>query len=265
MNYIIIENEPIALQNIIEICNTLRPNWCLVGTFEGISDTVSFLKDDHPKIDLALFDIELVDGNCFDIFKQIDIYFPIIFTTAYEEYLLKAFRVNSLDYILKPISLNALKAAFDKYDKLYNKQDAAVDPTIYHKLLETLQLSGTKNYCSRILTSTGDHYGYVDINDVAYFISEDKYTFVVTFSGKRLFTTYISLNEIENDLDEKRFFRLSRSIIANIEVISSVSKYFGGRLLVTIKTSSDSLHIMVSSARRKLFLQWLGSGTVQNS
>jgi DNA-binding LytR/AlgR family response regulator len=168
---------------------------------------------------------------------------------------------NSLDYILKPISLNALKAAFDKYDK----QDAAVDPAIYHKLLETLQLSGTKNYCSRILTSTGDHYGYVDINDVAYFISEDKYTFVVTFSGKRLFTTYISLNEIENDLDEKRFFRLSRSIIANIEVISSVSKYFGGRLLVTIKTSSDSLHIMVSSARRKLFLQWLGSGTVQNS
>lgn len=262
MNYIIIENEPIARENMVEMCRAIRPDWTLLAMFEGISDTVEFLRDHIDNVDLAILDIELVDGNCFEIFRQIDINFPVIFTTAYEGYLLKAFKVNSVDYILKPISLPALRTAFDKYDKFHNKSRDAFDSRIYQQLLDTLQQRTSETYCDRILTSSGDKYGYVDINDVAYFVSEDKYTFVVTSDGKKLFTTYLSLNDIENDVDGKRFFRLSRSIIANIAAIASVTKYFGGRLMVTLKTQNQSERIMVSSARRKQFLQWLGSGGV---
>lgn len=260
MNYIIIENEPIARETMIEMCRDIRPGWNLIATLEGISDTLEFLSDNIDRVDLALFDIELVDGNCFEIFRQTEVNFPVIFTTAYEEYILRAFKVNSLDYILKPITMSALRTAFDKYDRLYGETAEKFDSTIYKQLLESINGQRPKQLCTRILTNSGDKYGYVNINDVAYFISEDKYSFAVTFDGRKLFTTYLSLTDIENDIDETHFFRLSRSIITNIDAIESVSKYFGGRLMVTLKTAEQSERIMVSSARRKQFLKWLGSG-----
>lgn len=262
MNYIIVENERIARENMVEMCRIIRPEWNLVATLEGVADTMDFLTENQDNVDLAIFDIELVDGNCFEIFRKIDIDFPVIFTTAYEEYLLKAFKVNSIDYILKPITLSSLKAAFDKYDKLYGKPKERIDSGIYQQLLATLQQHTNTAFCSRILTNGGDNYGYVNIDDVALFVSEDKYVFVITFDGKKLFTTYLSLNDIENDVDPKRFFRLSRSTVANIEAIVSVSKYFGGRLAVIVKPQTLSERIIVSSARRRQFLQWLGGGTV---
>lgn len=262
MNYIIIENERIARENMVEMCRIIRPEWNLVATLEGIADTMNFLTHNQDNVDLAIFDIELVDGNCFEIFRKIDIDFPVIFTTAYEDYLLKAFKVNSIDYILKPITLSSLKAAFDKYDKLYGTPKERIDSNIYKQLLASIQQHNNNTFCSRILTNGGDNYGYVNIDEVAFFVSEDKYVFVITFAGKKLFTTYLSLNEIEKDVDGKRFFRLSRSIVANIDAIESVSKYFGGRLAVIVKTQNNTERIIVSSARRKEFLQWLGGGTV---
>lgn len=263
MNFIIIENEPIARENMVEMCRQIRPEWNLLATFEGISDTVEFLNDNKDDVDLAIFDIELVDGNCFEIFRQIEVDFPVIFTTAYEDYLLKAFRVNSVDYILKPVSLSALQTAFDKYDKLYGgDHHDKVDSNIYRQLLDSVRQMNPRQYCTRILTSSGDKYGFVNISDVAYFLSEDKYTYAVTFEGKKHFTTYPSLTEIEEEVDGSRFFRVSRSIIVNINAIAGVSKYFGGRLIVTVSTSNGTERISVSSSRRKQFLQWLGSGQV---
>lgn len=260
MNYIIIENEPIARESMVEMCREARPDWTLLATFEGVSDTADYLRDHIAEVDLAISDIELVDGNCFEIFRRIEVDFPVIFTTAYENYLLKAFKVNSLDYLLKPISPAALKTAFDKYDKLYASTHERTDHEIYRRLLNTLQKQqAAPQFPTRILTSSGDKYGYVDIGSVAYFLSEDKYTFVVTFDGRKMFTTYRSLNDLETVLDPTRFFRLNRSIIIGIDAVASVSKHLGGRLMVTL-TSGGNERVAVSPNRRKDFLRWLGSG-----
>ena len=244
MNYIIIENEAFALENLKHTVARLRPDYHLMFTAESIEDSVEYLLG-KPDIDLIFMDIELVDGNCFEIFRQVKVETPVIFTTAYDDFAIQAFQVDSIDYLLKPIGDEALGAALDKLERLTSKQTAAPD---YTSLLRQMLQPANRQ---RILLSSV-------IDDVAYFLSEDKYVYAYLRSGQRRMTEFRNLAEVEEILDSSHFFLVARNIIASIESIGKVSKYFNGRLKVEVQAGTDRQEAVVSAARRQPFLDWLG-------
>lgn len=255
MKYAIVENEYLSLQNLKDIVSQLRPNWTLCFTSESVEDTVEWL-DCNPDVDMVFMDIELVDGNCFDIFRQTHTDIPVIFTTAYDEYAINAFKVNSVDYLLKPVSEEAVSGALDKFEKYLGHASAKVDYAVLEKVL-----SG-KSYRKRILTSRGDSYGYLEISDVAYFLSEDKYIFAYTESGSGSMTGYANLNQVEKELDPNEWFHITRSMIVRIGNIVSVKRYFSGRLKVRIKVAGKTMDVVVSAPKRAKFLEWYGGGSM---
>lgn len=249
MKYIIIENEAYALENLKLAVQQLRPSWQLVFTAESVEESVIFLQA-KPDIDLIFQDIELVDGTCFDIFKQVKVETPVIFTTAYDHFAIQAFKVNSIDYLLKPISETALSDAIIKFERLSSR--TAID---FQALLSHMQRQATRQ---RILIASGDSFGFVMLNDIAYFLSEDKYVYAVMRNGQERMTDFKNLAEVEAIIDSSRFIQVSRSIIASIESIGKVSKYFNGRLKVQVNAGSTRHEAVVSAARRQAFLDWLG-------
>lgn len=214
---------------------------------ESVEDAVELLRT-GPDIDLIFMDVELVDGNCFDILKQVRIDVPVIFTTAYSDFAIKAFQLNSMDYLLKPLTQDAVEKAIEKFERLRNRMPEAGASTVPSHPV----------YKSRILISEGDNYFYIPCEDIAMAQSEDRYVFIHTFSGKKHITEYANLNILEESLSSNEFFRISRGAIVNIRSIASVRKYFKGRLKVSVKTGDGAFDMVVSAARRDAFLNWLG-------
>lgn len=248
--YIIIENEWFALENLKKTIQTIRPEWQCVFTAESVAATVKYFRESPDAADLAFMDIDLMDGNCFEIFTQVKVEIPIVFTTAYSDYAIKAFEVNSLDYILKPTRNNAVQQAIEKFEKR-NSLTPKID---YEEITRTLARQRAK----RVLVNHGCEYFFINVSEIAYFQSEDKYVFVVTFSGKKHLVDYSNLRTVEEKMDPDLFFRVNRGVIVNINAISRISKFFKGRLKVSITAGELSLSETVSSERREDFLNWLG-------
>ena len=250
VRYAVVENEPLAVMELESLLKTLRPEWERMFVSETVEDSVRLFKSGVCP-DLIFMDIELDDGDSFDIFRQVDVDSPIIFITAYDSFCLQAFKVNSVDYLLKPLDVNDLGVAITKFEKCgINKINE-----------ETLhQVSAGRRPASRILIASGDRYGFIASGQVAWFVSEDKYVFVVTHDGKKYMTTYATLGDVERDMDPVRFHRLSRKFICTPEAIESVSKYFKGRLKCHLRASGITEQTLVSSDKREEFLSWLGAG-----
>ena len=247
IKYLIIENEYFAARNLIRIISGLRPDYKPAFCLESVEDAVDLLRSD-PDIDLIFMDVELVDGNCFDIVSQVEIKVPVIFTTAYSDFAIKAFRLNSVDYLLKPLSEEAVEKAILKFERFHTGDTATLPqppPSV-------------PSPKSRLLFSEGDNYSYISTEELAMVQSEDKYVFLHMFSGKKHITDYANLNAVEEDLDKNQFFRISRNLIVNIKLITAVRKHFKGRLKVTINYNGKYSDIVISSARKDTFLQWLG-------
>lgn len=255
IKYIIIENEYFAFESLKNIISQVNPECQLIFSAESVEDAVVYFKSGSDA-DLIFMDVELVDGNCFDIFNKVEIDIPIIFTTAYNEFAIQAFKVNSVDYILKPVSEKSIAEALKKFEK-FKPQSPVIN---YKKLADIISAKSRKK---RILLSKGDIYSYVDMDDVAYFISEDKYVFIYTLLGERFFTDYTNLNQVEEHIDSENFFRVSRNIVVNLKVVSGVRKHFNGRLNLTITVAGKSFDLVVSSAKRNQFLNWLGGSDNQ--
>lgn len=253
LTYIIVEDEYFARENLKSIISEVRPRWKLAFTSESVDETVSYFNE-GGKCDLAFMDVELVDGNCFEIFSKSNVEVPIIFTTAYDEYAIKAFKVNSVDYLLKPVSVPATRNAiekFERWEELHPRQ------TVDYKSIAA-SLAALNGGRRRLLISQGNGYSVIDVEDVAYFVSEEKYVFAVDLSGHRNITEYTNLNQLESDIDARQFFRAARNVIVGIRAIQRVHKYFNGRLKVTVRDGSSSLSVIVSAARRDDFLRWFG-------
>lgn len=247
-DYMIIEDEFFAFERLRGMISEVRPAWSLTCHAESVDESVAYLSAHKP--DLVFMDIELADQNCFEIFSRIDVPVPVIFITAYNEYAIRAFKVNSIDYLLKPLERGELVAAIEKFD--LRMAPALPD---YGALQELIQGSSAKE---RIVVSRGDSFICVETADVAFFFSEDKYTSLCTFAGQ----TYIiddSLNRLETGLSRRQFFRASRSHIINIKAIREVRKHFNGRLklILNVETPSGG-EVLISAARRDEFLLWLG-------
>lgn len=247
IKYLIVEDERFAYDEMKRMITQLRPNYELAGRTKTVKETVLFLRKNT--VQLILLDINLADGSCFNIFKQISISTPVIFTTAYDEHAIQAFKVNSIDYLLKPVEEADLLMALNKYEQLYIPQKHEFD---YAKLEEVLMKNHKKN---RFMVQIGDTYYHINTSDIAFFYSEDKVVFLHTFSNKRYIIDY-TLTQIEEQLDEKMFFRVFRNCIANINSVKKITKYFNGRLKLILHP--DCPHdIVVSRERVSDFLKWI--------
>ena len=253
MNIFIIEDEPLAVQKITKLLIDVEPNTIIAGTADGIESSVEWLQS-NPVPDLILVDIELCDGQSFEIFNLIDVQSPVIFTTSYDEYAIQAFRVNSVDYLLKPIKRNDLSRALQKYERFNYQQSTPIDIS---KLVKELKKQNTpREFRSRFLVKQGQKLIPIDVDEIAYFFSEDSVSFFVNFQQVKYIFDY-SLEEIEQMLDPNLFFRISRQFIVGIKSIVQIHNYFNGKLKLELKPIIER-EITVSRERVSDFKVWMG-------
>ena len=248
MKALIVEDEPMALRNLKRILEENFPDIEVTGSTSSVHDTVEWLSQNICEI--IFMDVELQDGTCFDIFRKTDVRAKVVMTTAYDSYALKAFEVNSIDYILKPVELPALQRAVDRCRQAAGNTDVT-------RLLAALS-QGTmpaKQYKERFLVRLNDRIVPVDVSAAACFYSENKATYLMVKEGKR-YVLNPSLDEVEAELDPGRFFRISRSCIIAKECVQSVVKLSGGRLKVMCSPGAPA-DAEVSRARVDDFLAWL--------
>lgn len=256
MTYAIVEDEFLCQNHLGKILAALRPSWQLLFMTETVASTVEQLNSVGVP-DIMFLDIELSDGKSFEIFNRYPLNIPVVFTTAFDSYCLQAFKVNSIDYILKPVTTDAVLGAILKFENSTLTQESRISRNFLLKNLVQPTLSST-----RILTSVKDSYGFVNSQDIAWIECEDKCVFLITKDGVRHLTTFTTLNEVEEILPQERFFRVTRSVVVAIDSITGVSKSFNYRLTVALKAGSHTCRLNVSAARRKDFLLWFGLGKV---
>lgn len=249
LNVLIVEDEPMAMANLSRMLNTHFQGIRIVGSTGSIKDTVAWLQEHPDTAEVIFMDVELSDGNCFEIFRQVDIKAKVIMTTAYDSYAVKAFEVNSIDYLLKPIDLDALKRAIDRCKGASGNSDLEkISRILMHET----------GYKQRLIVRMNDKILPVSIRDIAYIFAEEKNTFLVTFNGNR-YIIDSTLDILSEELDPEQFFRISRSCILNMQAIESLVKHFGGRLKVVANPKPD-FEMTVSRSRVDDFMKWLEGG-----
>lgn len=251
MNILILEDEKAAATRLQQLLKETEPDAMVLDVLESVKEAIAWFRSNEQP-DLILSDIQLADGLSLDLFKQVQVTVPVIFTTAFDAYTLKAFKLNSIDYLLKPIDKDELKAAFGKYHSLH-KQDVSVNK----KMLELFQniASGKANYKSRFLIRQGDRLITIPTDDVTYVRADDKVVFLHTAKGKHIIDD--SLDELETVLDPGTFFRINRTYIAPLSSIEKIHNHFNGRLKIKLAGCDDD-DIFVSKARATAFKRWLG-------
>lgn len=250
MTILILEDETLAAEKIEKALLELEPGARIVGCHKSVASAVDWLSNnDHP--DLIISDIRLLDGLSFGIFEQVKVDKPVIFTTAYDQYAIRAFDVNSIDYLLKPVQNEKLKAALDKYKNI-PKSAPAPD---YAELLRQLRGGEQKAFKSRFMIKLGQKIVAIPAEKIAYFFSEHKLSFIVTQDGRK-FPTDQPLDELIDVLDPKKFFRANRQFIVTFESIAEIHPYFKGRIKVVLQPKTDE-EVVISSDRTPEFKRWL--------
>ncbi|SNS32289.1 two component transcriptional regulator, LytTR family [Belliella buryatensis] len=248
MNILIIEDEKPAAKRLMQLIKNELPDSSIFGCIDSIQAAIEWFKS-NPTPDLIFCDIQLADGLSFSIFEKIDVKSPIIFTTAFDQYAIKAFKLNSIDYILKPIDPIEFKQAIDKF--LGQKQKPHLD---IDKIRDIFQAE-SKSFKSRFLVKIGEKILSVQASEAAYFYSEERITFLKTNESKKFILDY-TLDQLENQLDPKQFFRLNRKYIASFSSISEIHTYSNSRLKIILKNCSQS-DILVSREKVGAFKDWL--------
>lgn len=246
MKIVIVEDEAAAGRRLQKLVEEISPETECLARLDSIEDTINWI-DRHDPPDLFFFDIHLADGSCFEIFNHVQIERPVIFTTAYDQYAIQAFKVNALDYLLKPIKKAELETALEKFRRWDSR--AKVD---YEKLSRALQTEKTP---ARFLIRFGQNLRLVSSKDAAYFYTEDRITFVVTREGKRYPLDY-TLDKLEEMLDDRIFFRINRQFIIHVDAIDEMHAYSKSRVKIDLKPPCD-LDTVVSTERSPHFKRWL--------
>jgi two-component system, LytTR family, response regulator LytT len=250
MNVLIIEDEMLAAERLQLLIKKYDASITIQGCLDSIEDAVKWLQT-KPHPDLLLVDIQLSDGPSFEIFKKVTIQKPVIFTTAYDNYALDAFQLFSIDYILKPVTSEALAGAFNKYKNL----SAAFFPSDYALLTEQLKETFFNKYRNRFLAKVGQRSFFIKAEDVACFIADNKIVTLLDNAGNRYIINY-TLEKLEPLLDPHNFFRLNRKVIVHSNAIEQVKPYFNNRLKLLIKGFKQKEDIIVSRDRVVDFKAW---------
>jgi len=254
MKILIIEDEHGAVQNLQAILREIDPGIKTLAIIETVQDAVHWIKN-NPAPELAFFDIQLADGNSFEIFDRVDIEFPVIFTTAYDQYAIQAFKVNSIDYILKPIQKEALEFSLDKYQKIYQNR-TEINYHDISKLISELGLSSKKKPKKTFLIHYQDRILPVSVSDFAYFFIKNTIVYGITFK-KEKYVVDQKLDSIEEQISRDDFFRINRQYIVSRKAIKEAAHYFNGRLELKVTPVPDD-DLLVSKAKAGEFKDWLG-------
>ncbi len=248
MKILIIEDEIPAVKRLVQLITELEPTWTYADHIDEVSVAVEWFKT-NPMPDLVFMDIQLADGFSFDIFDQVKITCPVIFVTAFDQYAVNAFRVNGLDYILKPIQKTLLEESIARFKALSTTQN--IDLSVLSQLFK----EKNTQFKERFLIKSGEELNFVRTTEVAYFLSEASYSFIVTKSGNRYILDE-TMDQIESEVDPSLFFRINRKQIVCLDCITKISSYFNNRLKIELNPAEKQESI-VSRTRVKLFKEWL--------
>ncbi len=251
MRVLIIEDETIAAQRLQIMLKACDASIEILDAIESIEETIAWLSG-NPHPDLLMLDIQLADGLSFEIFRHVNYNKPVIFTTAYSEYALDAFRYYSVDYLVKPITFTALQAALDKLKKM-----TLPDIQDYATVFKNIRQFTPEQYKERFLVKLGQKFIFIKTTEVAYFKAEDKLAYIIDKKGNRFLIDY-TLEKLESLLDPRFFFRLNRRMIVSIDSILQVKQYGSNRLQLQLQHSCATEDLIVSRDRVADFRVWAG-------
>ncbi len=254
MKILIIEDEPLAAERLSDLILKLDSEIQILDVMDSVRESIEwFQNNDAP--DMCFMDIQLADGLSFDIFEKAEVTCPIIFTTAYDEYAIQAFKVNSIDYLLKPVDLDGVQKAFDKYRGLVQQpstQQKVTDLNLIHQVMNMMN----KTYKSRFIVKAGNHITSIPVSEILYFYSEHKTTWLKTQALKKHAIDY-TLEQLEDLLDPKQFFRLNRKYLVAYPSIQSILTYSNSRLKVNLHDLPKQEQILISREKVGRFKEWL--------
>ncbi|WP_347838914.1 LytTR family DNA-binding domain-containing protein [uncultured Draconibacterium sp.] len=251
MRILIVEDEPLAAAQLAAHISALQPEAQILAVCDTIKASVEWLQKNKAP-DLAFFDIQLGDGLSFEIFEQCNFTQPVIFTTAYNDYAIKAFKVNSVDYLLKPIERTELKKALDKFKQLSQPTKSILTPELLNEVVASLK---TKNYKERFLVKVGTHLRVIETTDVLYFYSFEKGTYAKLNDGKDYLLDQ-SLELVEGMVNPNTFFRINRKYLVALKSINDVVAYSNSRLKLKVHHHTDD-DFLVAREKVKSFKSWL--------
>ncbi|MGB3618348.1 MAG: LytTR family DNA-binding domain-containing protein [Catalinimonas sp.] len=255
MNVLIIEDEAIAAEKLALLAKRHDPTIEVSAQLESVTEAVKWLRE-HPAPDLIFLDIHLSDGQSFDIFKQVEVHAPIIFTTAYNEYAIRAFEVNSIDYLLKPIRPDDVARGLEKYQTLR----AAWQPTVtaeavdYQALADLIRHPRT-TYKQRFLVKVGTQMHSIPVEEIAYFYTADKLVYLMTRDGRAIPVDYY-LDQLTALLDPEIFLKVNRQYILRHDAIAKMHTYSSSRVKVRLRPE-EPREVIVSTDKVSRFKEWL--------
>ncbi|OGX89243.1 hypothetical protein BEN47_07540 [Hymenobacter lapidarius] len=260
---LIVEDEPLAARRLADLLARPPEPLEILGTAESVAQAVQLLQagpaGHGPTPDVLFLDIHLADGLSFEIFEQTDVRCPVIFTTAYDQYALQAFKVNSVDYLLKPIDEEELREALRKLRaRLPTAPMPAFDPALLTQLMQQMQQGAppAASYKTQFVVRVGEHLKVVPIDQIAYFFSLEKATFLQTTEGRKYVVDY-TMDQLETLLDPRRFFRLNRAYLAQQTAIQDIIHYTNSRLQTVLKPTAPDAQVLVSREKVNVFKSWL--------
>ena len=249
MNILITENEKPAIEGLVRLLKKIDAGINVLGITESVESTMNWFQR-NPNPDLIFMDIQLDDGLCFELFESIKIEIPVIFTTAYNEYMLSAFKVNSVDYLLKPIEEDQLRFAIEKFKTIHYTAFPKGD--VIKQLLNELN----KGYKNRFLIKVGVHYKSIQDTEIACFYILERATFIRTTSDNDYSVDY-TLDHIQKMIDPDKFFRINRNCIININEISDILNYSSSRLKIKLMSKKPIYDLIVSKDKVREFKKWI--------
>ena len=250
MKVVIIEDEVWAAELLESLILKYDSDIEILTTLDSVKKSVSWFNNE-PAPDLVFMDIHLADGLSFEIFDQAKVICPVIFTTAYNEYAIRAFKVNSIDYLLKPLDFDELKQAINKFKDRYSGQNAIPSPEVFDKVLNML----TNDYKKRFVIKVGEHIRSIPVEEILYFYSLEKATFLNTNNDHNYVIDY-SLEQVENLLDPEKFFRVNRKYLISMNSFDDIISYSNSRLKIEILHSDDQ-DVIVAREKVQKFKKWL--------
>jgi two-component system, LytTR family, response regulator LytT len=252
MNVLILEDETLSAQRAKTLLYEHDPTISVIETIDSVEDATDWLGK-NPEPDLMLVDIHLSDGLSFDLFKKIQIKSPVIFTTAYDQYAIQAFKMNSIDYLLKPLDKSELGFALGKFKALTQERKSLLTTDI-QRIVQSFQGS-EKKFKNRFLVKFGDNIQFKNTDEIAYFFADDKITYLVSNEGRRFIIDY-KLEQLEDLLDPNFFFRLNRKFIVRIDSVQKIKTLINSRLQIFLKPNFEQ-DIYVSKDKTSDFKSWL--------
>lgn len=249
MTILIIEDETLAAEKLKNLLLEIDPSFEVLASLRSIESATEWLSQ-HTHPDLIVTDIQLLDGLSFEIFQQVKVNMPVIFTTAYDQYAIRAFEVNSIDYLLKPVQKEKLTASLQKL----KSRDKSPAPIAYDEVLKLLR-SSQPEYKSRFMVRIGQRIVAIPVEKIAYFFSESKLTYIVT-DDNRKYPFDLPLDEIDEQINPKSFFKINRQFIISFASIAEIHPYFKGRIKLKLNPDQPE-EIIVSSERTPEFKKWL--------